>query len=108
MSSMNPMDMLKNFQNIQSKLGEAQEKLKEIRVTGTAGGDMVRVEMTGEFQVTSVEISSEAVDPNDIEMLQDLMLAAFTNATSNVKEKIREEMSSMTGGMDLPPGLFGS
>ncbi|MFO8064888.1 MAG: YbaB/EbfC family nucleoid-associated protein [Spirochaetia bacterium] len=102
------MDMLKNFQNIQSKLGEAQEKLKEIRVTGTAGGDMVRVEMTGEFQVTSVEISSEAVDPNDIEMLQDLMLAAFTNATSNVKEKIREEMSSMTGGMDLPPGLFGS
>lgn len=108
MSSMNPMDMLKNFQNIQSKLGEAQEKLKEIRVTGTAGGDMVRVEMTGEFQVTSVEISSEAVDPNDIEMLQDLMLAAFTNATSNVKEKIREEMSSMTGGMDLPPGLLGS
>lgn len=105
---MNPMDMLKNFQNIQSKIGEAQEKLKEIRVTGTAGGDMVRVEMTGEFQVTSVEISSEAVDPNDIEMLQDLMLAAFTNATSNVKEKIREEMSSLTGGMDLPPGLLGS
>ena len=107
MSSMNPMDILKNFHNIQSKLGEAQERLKEIRVTGTAGGDMVRIEMTGEFQVTSVQISPEAVDPNDIEMLQDLMLAAFTNATSNVKEKIREEMSSFTGGMDLPPGLFG-
>ena len=107
MSSMNPMDILKNFQNIQSKLGEAQERLKDVRATGTAGGDMVRVEMTGEFQVTSVKISPEAVDPDDIEMLQDLMLAAFTNATANVKEKIREEMSSFTGGMDLPPGMFG-
>jgi hypothetical protein len=108
MSSMNPMDLLKNFQNIQSKMHEAQQQLKEIRVTGSAGGDMVRIEMTGEFQVTSVQISPEAVDPNDIGMLQDLMLAAFTNATSNVKEKIREEMSSLTGGMDLPPGMFGS
>ena len=107
MSSMNPMDILKNFQNIQSKLGEAQERLKDVRATGTAGGDMVRVEMTGEFQVTSVQISPEAVDPEDIEMLQDLMLAAFTNAAANVKEKIREEMSSFTGGMDLPPGMFG-
>lgn len=104
---MNPMDLLKNFQNMQSKLQEAQQQLKEIRATGTSGGDMVRIEMTGEFQVTSVQISPEAVDPDDIEMLQDLILAAFTNATSNVKEKIREKMSSMTGGMDLPPGIFG-
>ncbi|MFP4566529.1 MAG: YbaB/EbfC family nucleoid-associated protein [Spirochaetaceae bacterium] len=107
MSSMNPMDILKNFQNIQSKLGEAQARLKEVRATGTAGGDMVRVEMTGEFQVTAVRISPEAVDPDDIDMLQDLILAAFTNAVANVKEKIREEMSSFTGGMDLPPGMFG-
>lgn len=107
MSSMNPMDMLKNFQNIQSKVQEAQQQLKEIRETGTSGGDMVRIEMTGEFQVTSVRISPEAVDPDDIEMLQDLILAAFTNATSNVKERIREELSSITGGMDLPPGIFG-
>ncbi|MFP4373013.1 MAG: YbaB/EbfC family nucleoid-associated protein [Spirochaetaceae bacterium] len=107
MSSMNPMDILKNLQNIQSKLGEAQARLKEVRATGTAGGDMVRVEMTGEFQVTAVRISPEAVDPDDIDMLQDLILAAFTNAVANVKEKIREEMSSFTGGMDLPPGMFG-
>jgi len=107
MSSMNPMDLLKNFQNIQSNLNEAQERLKEIRVTGTAGGDMVRVEMTGEFQVTSVQISPEAVDPNDIDMLQDITLAAITDAITKVKERVREEMSSFTGGMDLPPGLFG-
>ncbi len=103
----NPMDILKNFQNIQAKMNDAQERLKAIRVTGSAGGDMVRIEITGEFQVLSVQISPEAVDPDDIEMLQDLMLAAFTDAVTKAKERMREEMSSVTGGMNLPPGMLG-
>jgi hypothetical protein len=106
--NINPMELLKNFQNIQSKMSEAQERLKHVTATGTAGGDMVRVEVNGQLEVQSVQISQEVVDPNDIEMLQDLILAATTDAMNKVKEKIREEMSSLTGGMDLPPGLFGA
>lgn len=105
---MNPMDLLKNFQNIQSKMTEAQERLKELEATGTSGGDMVRVEISGEMDVKSVTISPEAVDPEDIEMLQDLVLAAFHDAMAKIKEKMREEMSSVTGGLNLPPGMFGA
>ncbi len=105
--NINPMDFLKNFQNIQSKLSEAQERMKDVTAVGTSGGDMVRVTINGQMEVQKVEISPEAVDPSDIEMLQDLVLAAFTNAMEKVKEEIRQQMSSLTGGMDLPPGMFG-
>lgn len=105
--NMNPMDILKNFQNIQSKLTEAQERMKDVTAVGTSGGDMVRITINGQMDVQKVEISPEAVDPNDIEMLQDLILAAFTDAMEKIKESIKEEMSGLTGGMDLPPGLMG-
>ncbi|TVQ25607.1 MAG: YbaB/EbfC family nucleoid-associated protein [Spirochaetaceae bacterium] len=105
--NVNPMDFLKNFQNIQSKLNEAQERMKDVIAVGSAGGDMVRVTINGQMEVQKVEISPEAVDPSDIEMLQDLVLAAFTNAMEKVKEEIKQQMSSLTGGMDLPPGMFG-
>ena len=105
--NMNPMDLLKNFQNIQSKLNEAQERMKHVTAVGTSGGDMVRVTINGQMEVQNVEISKDVVDPNDIEMLQDLILAAFTDAMTKVKEEIKEEMSGLTGGMDLPPGLMG-
>lgn len=104
---MNPMDFMKNLQNMQSRMGEMQEKMRDITVTGTAGGDMVRIELNGQMEVVGVTISKEVVDPDDIIMLQDLILAAFTDASAKVKEKLREEMSSLTGGMNLPPGLMG-
>lgn len=104
---MNPMDILKNVQQLQSRMSEAQSKLKEITVEGSAGGDMVRVELNGEFTVTRVTISPEAVDPDDVEMLQDLVLAAFSDASYKVRERIQQEMSAVTGGLNLPPGLFG-
>lgn len=105
--NINPMELLKNFQSIQSKMNETQEKLGSVTVTGTAGGDMVRIEINGHFQVLSVDISPEAIDPSDKEMLQDLVLAAFTDAMTKAKDAIREEMSSLTGGMDIPPGMMG-
>ncbi len=105
---MNPMDMLKNFQDIQAKMSETQEKLRGVTAVGTAGGDMVRVEFNGHMEVRSVKISPEAVDPDDIEMLEDLLLAACTDGITKVKEKIQEEVSGLTGGLDLPPGMFGS
>ena len=105
---MNPMDLLKNFQNIQSKVGEMQEKLQSVKVTGTAGGDMVKIEMNGQMTVTRVTISPEAVDPEDLGMLEDLVLSAINEASFKIKEKIRQEMSGLTGGIDLPPGILGT
>ncbi len=104
---MNPMDILKNFQNVQSRFQEMQDKMKEVKVTGSAGGDMVQVLMNGQMQVLDVTIAPEVVDPNDVVMLQDLILAAITDASSKVREKLQEEISSMTGGLDIPPGMLG-
>ncbi len=105
---MNPMDLFKNLQNLQSQFSDMQEKLKEITVTGSSGGDMVRVEMNGQFDVLDLSISPDVVDPNDVGMLQDLIKAAFTDAQSKVKEQMQQQMSDLTGGMDLPPGFMGS
>lgn len=104
---MNPMDLLKNFQNIQSRMTEMQERMKRLTVSGTSGAGMVVIEMNGQMEVTGVTISPEAVDPKDIGMLQDLVFAAFSDASAKIKEKLKEEMSALTGGVDLPPGLFG-
>jgi nucleoid-associated protein EbfC len=103
----NPMDLFKNLQGLQSRMGDMQERMQQITVTGSAGGDMVSIEMNGQMEVLSVRISPEAVDPEDIGMLQDLVLAAFTDASVKVKEKMRDELSSVTGGLNLPPGLLG-
>ncbi|MCK4542578.1 MAG: YbaB/EbfC family nucleoid-associated protein [Spirochaetales bacterium] len=104
---MNPMDLIKNLKDVQSRMSEMQEKMKEIKVTGTAGGDMVSVDMDGQMSVQKVTISPEAVDPEDIEMLEDLVLAAFTDASAKIREKLQDEMKSVTGGLDLPPGFPG-
>jgi nucleoid-associated protein EbfC len=104
---MNPMDILKNLQSFQSQFSEVQEKMKHVTATGTAGGDMVRIEMNGQMQITKVTIAPEVVDPNDVEMLQDLILAASTNAVEKIKEKLREEVSSLSGGLNIPPGFMG-
>ena len=104
---MNPMDLLKNFQGLQEKLQESQAKLKSMSVIGTAGGDMVRVTINGEFRVLSVEISDEVITEQDKEMTQDLVRAAFTDATTKLREQLQQEMGNLTGGLDIPPGLFG-
>lgn len=105
--ALNPFDMLKQLQGLQSKMGEMQEKLRGIRVTGSAGGGMVTVEMNGEMRVEKVAIAKEAVDPSDIPMLEDLVLAALTDTLSRLKDRLRDEVSQATGGLDLPPGMFG-
>ncbi len=101
------MDLFKNMGNIQEKLRESQEKLKSLSVEGTAGGDMVKVILSGEMAVLGVEISPDVVDPGDIIMLQDLVVAAHADAMVRIREKIREELGSLTGGLNLPPGFMG-
>jgi DNA-binding YbaB/EbfC family protein len=105
--NINPFELLKNFGNIQSKMAELQGKLAAIHVCGSAGGDMVKVEINGQFEVLSVVISPEAANPDDLPMLQDLIRAAMTDALFKVKEAIRTEISGMTGGINLPPGFMG-
>ncbi|MFP4179969.1 MAG: YbaB/EbfC family nucleoid-associated protein [Spirochaetaceae bacterium] len=105
---MNPMDLFKNLQNLQSQFGDMQEKMKHISVTGTSGGDMVRVTLNGQMNVTDIHIDKEVVDPEDVAMLEDLILAAFTDASAKLKEKMQEEMSDIAGDLNLPPGFMGS
>ncbi|HOV38344.1 MAG TPA: YbaB/EbfC family nucleoid-associated protein [Spirochaetales bacterium] len=103
--NINPFELMKNFQGLQTKLNDTQEKLKNVKVIGSAGGDIVQVEMNGRFEVLGVRIAKEAVDPEDIKMLEDLIRAAFSDALIKLKEAIRTEMSELTGG--IPPGFFG-
>jgi nucleoid-associated protein EbfC len=94
--------MLKQAQEMQKKL---QEELAEMEVEASAGGGMVSVTMKGDKEVLSVRIDPEAVDPEDVEMLQDLVMAAINEASRKVDEQVQEQMGSLTGGMGLPPGL---
>jgi hypothetical protein len=103
----NPFEMFKQLQGLQSRVGEIQDKLKTVRVTGSAGGGLVTVDMNGQMLVEKVTIAVEAVDPSDLPMLQDLVLAAMTDALERLKEKIRDEVSQATGMLGLPPGMLG-
>ena len=104
--AMNPLDLLKNLKEVQQSLGNMQEKMKNVIVIGSAGGDMVKIEMNGAFEIINVTIAPEVVDPADIEMLQDLIKAAFTDAYTKIKEKMKETITPLTG--NIPPGFMGT
>ncbi len=99
---MDPMDIFKNLQNLQSQMTGVQDKMKDISAVGTSGGDMVSIEMNGAMEVIKVKISPEIVNPEDIIMLEDLILAAFTDAGTKIKVKLASEMSSLTGNLGFP------
>lgn len=94
--------LLKQAQKLQSQMMAAQEDLEKEVIEASAGGGMVKVEMNGKQEVVSVKISPEAVDPDDVEMLEDLIMAAVNQAHTMVQEKTNEKMGSLTGGMNLP------
>ncbi|HKW20822.1 MAG TPA: YbaB/EbfC family nucleoid-associated protein, partial [Ktedonobacterales bacterium] len=82
-----------------------QEDLQNSEFVGTSGGDAVQVTMTGRFEVTALKLSQEVVDPEDVGMLEDLILAACKDAFEKAVDAQQKIMSSMTGGMKLPPGM---
>lgn len=98
-------NMMKQMQKMQKQMAQAQEELKEKTVEGTAGGGMVKVIATGEKKILEVIISEEVVDPDDVEMLQDLILAATNDALKNADELINQDMGKFTKGMNMP-GMF--
>jgi nucleoid-associated protein EbfC len=103
MSNMN--QMLRQAQALQRKMAKAQEELAEREITGSAGGGMVTATVTGGGEVLGVVIAKDVVDPDDVEMLQDMVTAAVNEALRSAKELESETMGELTGGLGLPPGL---
>ena len=105
MSNMN--QMMKQAQALQKKLAQAQDELAAKEVTGSAGGGMITAVVNGAgTEVRSMSINPEAVDPDDVEMLQDMVVAAVNEALRAAKELEAQTMGGLAGGMGLPPGLL--
>jgi len=100
--------MLEQAQKMQQSLMEIQEQLGEEVVEGSAGNGAVKVMMTGKHEVKDIKISPDAVDPDDLEMLEDMLVAAFNHALESANQHAAERMNAVTGGMQIPglDGLF--
>ena len=94
-------DMLSKAKAMQDKMKEAQEQIKKIEVEGEAGGNLVKVILSGDYELKSIIISDEAKKESQ-EIINDLIIAAFNNAKENLKKKSAEEISKITGGLNLP------
>jgi DNA-binding YbaB/EbfC family protein len=103
MNNMN--QMMKQVKKMQEQMMKAQEELGSKTIEGSAGGGVVTVQVNGHKKVLSIAIKPEAVDPEDIEMLQDLVLTAVNDAIAKADELANSDMSKYTGGMKIP-GLF--
>lgn len=99
---MNIKQLMKQAQQMQDQM---QSRMASIQVEGTAGGGMVKATMTGNKELVSIVIEKEAVDPDDVEMLQDLVKAAVNEASRKVDEEMQSSLGAMTGGMKIP-GMF--
>jgi len=104
--NINPFDILKNAQKIQEQMSGFQEKLGSIFATGAAGAGLVEIDINGKLEVLAVRIAPQAAA--DIEMLQDLIMAAFTDGMAKVKTEISSSAAAMTGGLNIPgfPGAM--
>ncbi len=100
--NINPFDMMKNLGNIQGELTKVQEDLKQLSAIGSSGGGIVKVTLNGKMEMISIELDPIAVDPRDITMLQDLIVAATRDATSKIQDIIKEKMGPMLGGLNIP------
>ncbi|MBD3921799.1 YbaB/EbfC family nucleoid-associated protein [Paenibacillus sp. PR3] len=101
----NMQHMMKQVKKMQEQMLKAQEQLGSKTIEGSAGGGVVTVQVNGHKQILSINIKPEAVDPEDIEMLQDLVMTAVNDALAKAEELANEDMSKYTGGLKIP-GLF--
>ena len=102
---MNIAEMMKQVQSMQSRMGDMQTKLESLTVHGQSGGGLVQVAMNGKGAVQSVTIDPSLMKVEEREILEDLLVAACTDAKSKVEAVAAEEMKSVTGGLPLPPGF---
>lgn len=98
--------MMKKVQKLQADMAKMQEEVKKKTVEVSAGGGVVKVVINGDKEIQSLKIEPSAVDPQDIEMLEDLIAAAVNESVRKVDEMMAKEMSKLTGGLGLPPGMF--
>lgn len=97
--------MLKQAQEMQAKMADLQERLAATEVTGVAGGGMLQVTLNGRGEMRAVKIDPALIDPNDVEVLEDLIVAATNDAKAKAEAQVAEQMRELTGGLDLPPGF---
>ena len=98
-------NLMRQAQEMQAKMGEMQAKLAEITVDGASGGGLVKATVTGKGELKKLKIDPKLIDPNEIEMLEDLIIAACNDARLKSETMAAEEMKKLTGGLNLPPGM---
>lgn len=101
----NLSQMLKQAQEMQSKMAEMQTAMAELEVTGQSGGGLVAVTVNGKGDLKRVKIDPKLVEPADVEVLEDLIVAAAQDAKSKADAQVAEQMAKLTGGLQLPPGF---
>lgn len=97
--------MMKQAQKLQEKMAEMQKELANTEISGSSGGGMVSVTLNGKGDLRRIKIDPSLVDPQEVEVLEDLIIAACNDAKAKVEAHIAEKMSSLTGGLPLPPGF---
>ncbi|MFO7611438.1 MAG: YbaB/EbfC family nucleoid-associated protein [Clostridia bacterium] len=102
MGGNNLNNLMKQAQKMQMEMQKAQKELEEKRFEGQAGGGAVRIELNGKKEMLSVEIEPGVADPDDVEMLQDLIMAAYNQAAGKIDEETQDKMGGITGGMKIP------
>lgn len=100
--NINPFDLLKNAGNLKEQFSQVQQELKQISATGSSGGGIVKVTMNGQFETTAVQLDPIAVDPRDVPMLQDLIVAAAHDAQTHIQEMIKEKLGPVANSLNLP------
>lgn len=98
-------NLMKQAQQMQAKMGEMQAKMAELEVTGASGGGMLQVRLNGKYELKGIKIDKALVDPNDVEVLEDLIVAAFNDAKTKAETAMQDEMAKLTGGLNLPAGM---
>ncbi|MGE5516476.1 MAG: YbaB/EbfC family nucleoid-associated protein [Bacteroidota bacterium] len=98
-------NLMKQAQQMQTKMAEMQAKLGELEVTGASGGGMLKVTLNGKSEMKGIKIDPSLVAPDDVEMLEDLIIAAFNDAKAKAEAAMQDEMSKVTGGLNLPAGM---
>ncbi len=97
--------MMKQAQEMQAKMAEMQDKLGDFEISGAAAGGMVEVTLNGKGEVRRIKIDPSLIDPAEIEVMEDLIVAGFNDAKAKVEAQIADEMAKLTGGLQLPPGM---
>ena len=102
MAGMNMQEMLKQARKMQEQLAQAQESMKDVTIDASAGGGMVKATVNGDLELVSIQIDPDALDPEDVDLLQDMIVAAVNEAIRGVSEVASKQMSSITGGLNIP------